>query len=522
MADQPSDDYFFRNRKAIRSAKRAKATRLLQDLFGPGNYSSTFTAFDPFFKFKFAKEDVAPVKRKRKMIVTQGFSRNRSRLIVSTDCSTPLIAVAPGVNAYGPFTCTSSQTTTNNSLAAQVPLLGFLNDTTLNTRPNDVYQGEMEMFFPKFTSSPRNIAWTQSETRGVGTTTFGNYSNASSSKRVSSCTSAARMSVAAVNAYLNQEKQNFADNAEDKAVAMLGQVLPSARRFDALREIGELRDLPRTLYDTVTGIKEIVGGRGTNVSSAYLNKEFGWDPIFNSLLQLVELPEKITNRVNYLITRSKGYLPTTLRSRHNYVESMSVAGTSTFDGVLDEIIDDTSHSAARLAEWRIAVNCLIRFPPMELPLLKEELKSRMYGLKFRVSDLWNLMPWTWLFDWFAGVGEYIDTVCAVNEDTSIINWGLLTYRSNGFVKGNQTGHVSSNFTYRQNADPIVSTTKQISTHASSSLEYLYTRRVDLATVSDVRRSWKMEQFSGFQLSILSALFFQNENFKGFGSKARKK
>lgn len=200
---------------------------------------------------------------------------------------------------------------------------------------------------------------------------------------------------------------------------------------------------------------------------------------------------------------------------------MGVAGTILFDPAIDEVVTSTSTTAARYYEWRLSVNSVIRLPPLELPVLKEDLTRSLYGLKFRPSDIYNLIPWTWLLDWFTGIGDYIDAYCAMNEDTSIINWGLLTYASTGFVKGDQTGYVVSDYFYRMNNDPLVAHYRKLPTHCSSVLLYKYQRRVNLADVSDVKLSWSPENLSGFQQSILTALLTQDGQARRLGRSAVK-
>jgi hypothetical protein len=34
----------------------------------------------------------------------------------------------------------------------------------------------------------------------------------------------------------------------------------------------------------------------------------------------------------------------------------------------------------------------------------------IYGARINPSFLWKITPWTWLFDWFAGFGTYLDRI----------------------------------------------------------------------------------------------------------------
>jgi hypothetical protein len=50
------------------------------------------------------------------------------------------------------------------------------------------------------------------------------------------------------------------------------------------------------------------------------------------------------------------------------------------------------------------------------------------GLQLRVIDIYNLIPFTWLFDWFTGLGAYINMIESVNDDRFLINFGFMTVK----------------------------------------------------------------------------------------------
>jgi hypothetical protein len=48
------------------------------------------------------------------------------------------------------------------------------------------------------------------------------------------------------------------------------------------------------------------------------------------------------------------------------------------------------------------------------------------GLIPTISDFYDLVPWSWLVDWFTGLGDYVHAVDYVNSDPSMINYGFAT------------------------------------------------------------------------------------------------
>ncbi|DAD52504.1 TPA_asm: maturation protein [ssRNA phage SRR5467091_11] len=65
--------------------------------------------------------------------------------------------------------------------------------------------------------------------------------------------------------------------------------------------------------------------------------------------------------------------------------------------------------------------------------------DRVYGLRPNVDTLWNLMPWSWLLDWFGNTGDVLQNVAALTEWGQLLRYGYMmetttcttTYAVNG-------------------------------------------------------------------------------------------
>lgn len=501
---------YFRNRRAERAAKRAKRHRLLFEIFGIDNVQSHFLAFDPFDPFYLAETDISPVNRTRKLLVRTNYSpRTRLSKKTATVGSTPLYAVSVGVNAHLPLSHNSTVTKANGSMPSQAKIYGFIKDTTKRTRAIGVEYGEAEMFLPEISSLPRTITWVPSDTLSAGSDLWGPFQNTARTVEVSYNQGlGATISQSTLDIHLSNEQARAAVLMPKYAEDLFASALPEHRSFDALREIGELKDLPGTIqatFDALLG--SLSGSLRKDISSVYLNKEYGWDPLVKSLTDLVKTPAKIANRVNYLMSRLGK--PTTFSASRTLTEPLESTTGFAYSPLLDMTDLGTSSGGSRKITLRSAINCLVKFPPLELPVLRNELLQKMWGLRFQPQDLYNLIPWTWLIDWFTGLGRYIENFCVINENSSIVNYGFLTYSSKASVVSTNLGRVSGVRTWKTStSDPISSETMYSYSLHTSVLRYKYYNRKDYTNLRDMKISWDPSTLTEFQASILAALFLQ--------------
>lgn len=500
-------NWAFYNRSAVRAAKRAKKTRLMKEIFGYDLCRSDFLAFDPFHDFGISPHYITPRNRKVVKVASSGYPRVLVRESYATTYDTPLYAAAPGINRRHPFQLISqTQSKTTLSRPNQARIVGFIDDTTKRTRGSLSHLGEAEMFLPKIHVPISSYPYRYLESETAGTDGYGNpYHTLQRTNRVTRGR-VARILQSTVDSYLNLERAEFASWAEPMGIELLPKAIPSERKFSLIREIAELKDLPMLLKTSVDNVRNLATNGTFDPFSQYLSQEFGWDPLVRAVVDMMSLPDKIAKRVNYLISRIG--MDTTFRSKKRTTSVISGATGFTFDPLIDEEhISAPTHSAFRISEWRLMTSYGVRFPTLELPTLRSKIKAQLWGARFRPDDFYNLVPWTWLIDWFGGLGDYIEAVSAVSDDTSLANYGFLTYDTRGFVYSNVQGKLSETRSTRFDLGPIVTTNSIVTTNHTAVLKYKYLRRIDVSSISELKRTWVFEDLSDFQASILAAITF---------------
>jgi hypothetical protein len=124
--------------------------------------------------------------------------------------------------------------------------------------------------------------------------------------------------------------------------------------------------------------------------------------------------------------------------------------------------------------------------------------------------LYNLIPWTWLIDWFTGLGNYVEIIDNQARDDSLINWGMITGHTTGILTTDLKSFVDDrSYTH----EDFVGTTSVISTRQlnhTSTLNYECSVRKDVATIFSVKTTCE-PNLSAYQKSIIGAILAQRRD-----------
>jgi len=186
--------------------------------------------------------------------------------------------------------------------------------------------------------------------------------------------------------------------------------------------IGEAREwvpsLPRRLYDAVSSLiakKQAAKRQGgfSNLGDAWLNVHFGWIPLLKDIRDMYELYQTLDKRLAQIVRdNGKGIRRrTTLRdSTTTTVEQDSTttsifggwwAGTPGFSTGSSRIIRTTT------VKDKIWYSARYRYyiPDIGSSQWTKRATRALYGVNVTPEVIWNLLPWSWLSDWFLNIGD---------------------------------------------------------------------------------------------------------------------
>lgn len=405
-------------------------------------------------------------------------------------------------------------------------------------------QGEFELFRPRYEAPGINYGWrnkyTDSQVYSGGHTSisrtfsyvYGSFSTPNSSVNSDQ-----------VKLWPVTEK-TYATGVMTKHLdAMMARCVPQRRYFNLFYQLGELKDLPMTLRGTLGHWHDLESALGREsyinallnrswwtksrvrrivpelervgirrpldqaLGDLYLNFKFGWQSMYQAAVNLVNKPSRVTKEINYLIQRNGKF--TKLSTTQGWVESVS-----SFPGFIIPVATTNLHysgqSPSIVATRRIQLRCMcdvgVVFPPLSVPVLRKHLFYEKLGLVPTPGDLYDLVPWTWLADWFLGCGDYIHLMDRVLGQDHLINYGFMSYKS--------TTDVRANWYYTTFAQDDLTFTPPGGTHtyqtngvvkASSRLVLEYELRKGIDKLVNVK-TYSGTGLRQDQATILSALF----------------
>lgn len=303
---------------------------------------------------------------------------------------------------------------------------------------------------------------------------------------------------------VNTIKQSFADlKLSDSALGVMGtryisDASPTRPRAGLTIALAELKreGLPRLSSDSLLALlkgrpQRLLKGAGSD----YLNWQFGWLPIISDVQDLAKSVMTADDLLSQLY-RDDGRI---VRRRRGDPEERILSETtvlSTGYGIPSLAYQMYPKGAGRIetvtkvtrATW-FSGAFMYHLPSNVTPLGKLHklaVEARyLYGLGLSAIDVWNLVPWSWLVDWYTNVGECLSTFSDQIYNGQILKYGYVMARTSRQVRRSIDIQIGSNIHV-----------------ASARTEYVLKQRVQ-ATPFGFGTTW--DGFTPYQISILSAL-----------------
>jgi len=321
-----------------------------------------------------------------------------------------------------------------------------------------------------------------------------------------------------------------------KLPGMIASLLPSSRTYSISRNAIELRDMPRTIAKLASTLYTLRGAAASmpsgvfdaivrarlpqQVPDQWLAFWFAWRQTYKDIEGLLTAPERILKRVNFLISR-RGR-PTVLRSKKKFLGdgtttpgftfNPTAMGTSDFNDVIGGV--GTRHT--REHEIRLVLSVIFDFPEVGVPKLRGDLFRRKIGLSLTPTDIYNLIPWTWLVDWFTGLGNYVEMIDVINTDRSLVNWGLATCVTKGRVvtEGTSTHNdfITSTISGSVGVNKTTTSFPLVKRTWVAELSYVANVRKNITEVVGVKALLEPTTLSTYQQSIVGAILARRSGF----------
>lgn len=213
----------------------------------------------------------------------------------------------------------------------------------------------------------------------------------------------------------------FPAAAKQSEILRLGDSLrratvPDAPSFNLVRAIGELRDAPKML-----AMANYRPSSASDVGSAYLNQVFGIQPTLSDMqkgaeaaLALMPALSEYTKQERRIIRRRKSYMLQDVTKSYQWSSAggapshiqtgparFSLFGTLTgnrFEAVID------AHHTERVTAYARYEQVIVRNGSTDYQNSFRRKAERLLGSGLSVSTVYDLTPYTWLFNWYRDLG----------------------------------------------------------------------------------------------------------------------
>jgi hypothetical protein len=195
-------------------------------------------------------------------------------------------------------------------------------------------------------------------------------------------------------------------------VTKAGKITNPSRPYISLPVIiGELRDVPRMIrhagrFLNGTAWKHTSGlSAAKELASENLAIQFGWAPIVSDLAKAIRFTEAYDRRVNELnrLYSGRGL------GRRVKLGSWSTTGSVVIPAYTAAGLNFTipCQQKSTMEAW-----ATIRWSPttaLTKPKSPDDVKNLMKGLTLHnvITTAWELLPWSWLIDYFSNVGDFL-------------------------------------------------------------------------------------------------------------------
>jgi hypothetical protein len=503
-------------------------------------------AIDPTAPFKVAPGTITPANRVKwrqtaSVLLVRSYRQTRNRITWAQPVNYGGFSACWGPNLL--YT-DASPPALSGGLRTQAPVVDYLKDTTKRTRLVGSKQGELEMFKSFIFSPARTVRSSESDkttypqtggspTGGCAAIGGGENREAGGFDRREETQGplGSTLPKAYMDAYRSQEIARCKALCAKHAIRLLKSWSPDNRDYTLFRNVVELKDIPRSilsLQQTLVDFKKLFVSLGTqpklrssifelrnaarNIPSEYLSYHFGWKQTYNDVMDLLLLPNKLAKKFNFYADRAGK--PTTFRRKYQEVTAESgvsgfeydVSGLEFWSGPLLE------SRIVRESEVRLVINATFDFPPLNTPQFRVKEFLNRIGALPRPTDIYNLIPWTWLLDYFTGFGNYVELIDNINHDRSLINWGMISCRTHGKLiteYRSKSADVTSNTIF--NVGQTITTIIRDNPHTSV-WDFECQTRSDVAQILSVNTTLMPNTLSAYQKSIIGALLAQRSEF----------
>lgn len=193
-------------------------------------------------------------------------------------------------------------------------------------------------------------------------------------------------------------------------------------------QVQRFQDIPGQLLKNLTSLK--------NLGSEYLNVVFGWKPLLSDLRKMFYLWQNVDKQMAQIIRENgKGIdRRATIEEDTSVVMSDPVVYNTPFVNVYGSVpafptfVGTTEYRTIEYSYTRVWYMAKYQYyiPDVGSSLWNARARAALFGALPTPELLWEVLPWSWLVDWFTNVGDIYSNISpnAVDNLVSLYSYTM--------------------------------------------------------------------------------------------------
>lgn len=209
---------------------------------------------------------------------------------------------------------------------------------------------------------------------------------------------------------------------------------PTQPTFPGLNAIYEMREVPDMLRQRF--LPNLAG-----IGNYWLALKFGWQPLLNDIRNMVAFQQKAQNKLKWLLEKDGKPTRQSVNLLNTSTETPGWSGANY--GALQPVLvtqyyaEEPTYTWKRTDTEKVWATGRFRFwlpsGPRDIAW-KRRMMAELFGLYPSPRVIYNMIPWSWLVDWFTNAGD-----CLSMLDTGVADRLAADY---WYVMHNKTGTIS--------------------------------------------------------------------------------
>lgn len=187
--------------------------------------------------------------------------------------------------------------------------------------------------------------------------------------------------------------------------------------------LGELRDFPRQFEAKARNFKD--GG------SLYLNYQFGWVPFIYDLRRLYQAQRRLANRLAQLKRDNGRPIRRRLQLVNDSTEETQYDGASS--GFMHPPLSFYAYRSPDYVRSTLTSTNRVWFagrfrywvPNIDTRDWSDHAKNALFGGIPGPDVIWELLPWSWLIDWFSNMGDVFSNISSHAIDNMAADYAFI-------------------------------------------------------------------------------------------------